>query len=198
MVFLRRNVVEYQKAKRVYLWLWLSPLLTLPTLSAILIWDLSEYLSFDYAIEERLTGISAVLGSALWHLVLLKSARNEDSFLVRWHARQALILAGLRTAVPFFFVLVFGFGSPTLFSVPILIFIWFFGTLIGQYQAKRGNCSLARLFGHADKLPGPPARSQEQTKEIEDLVELIRFSKNNNFRANALLRLKELGVVEDL
>jgi len=195
--------MEYEKAKQVYLWLWFSPLLTIPTLVILLTWDPGYRLNCcGYAIEERITGTIAVLGSALWHLSLLKSARSKDSSLIRWHARQALTLAGLRTAVPFFFMFVFGFDSETLISIPILICIWLLGTFFGQDQAKQGSCTLARLFGHADELPGPPVEDLEQIpkteKEIQDLVKMFRFSSNKNSRANALRRLEELGVVEDL
>lgn len=195
--------MENEKAKNVYTWLWLSPFLTIPTLIIILIADLgNELYCCDLAIEERITGIIAVLGSSLWHLVLLKSALNKDSYLIRWHGWQALILAGLRTAVPLFFMLVFGLNFGTLFFIPILMLIWLTGTLIGQHQAKHGYCTLASIFGLADKMPGPPEQPQAQTiteeKEIEDLVKILRFSSNTKARTDALFKLKEFGVVEDL
>lgn len=198
--------MEYEKAKKVYRWLWLSPLLTVPTFALTVFWDPGyEYYCCNWAIQQQITGMIAVLGSALWHLVLLGAVRNKESSFIRWHGRQALALAGLRTAVPLFFALQFRMNLTTFCFIPILVVIWLLGNMRGQAQAKRGDCALARWFGHADELPGLPVNDLEQThkktikeEEIEELVRILRYSINRNFRANALQRLKQLGVVEDL
>ena len=177
---------EYQQAKKVYRWLWWSPLLTVPTLNFLTDWG---------------SMAAAVLISALWHLTLLKPAQNEDSAFVRWHGKQALALAGLRTAIPLFFAV---FYDLDLVFIPILIAVWFFGNLWGQNQAARGNCSLARWLGHEDELPGPPAisdqlpRAPSPANQLDSLMNTIRFSKDPALRAKALEKLTALGVVEDL
>jgi hypothetical protein len=144
----------------------------------------------------------AVLGSALWHLVLLRPASNKDSQFVRWHGRQALLLAGVRTAVPLLFVLVFGNTYVMLLSIPILIPVWFFGTLWGQLQAARGDCSLMRWFGHALALPSLETTTEGTTpvEELapEALVDIIRCSHDPEQRRRALLELENLGMVEPL
>jgi len=96
----------------------------------------------------------AVLGSALPHLILLVPALNKKSAFVRWHGRQALLLAAVRTVVPLAFVAAFGSGGLALLAVPILIVVWAVGTLIGQRQAARGLCTLMRWFGRAEAQPG--------------------------------------------
>lgn len=177
---------ELQQAKKVYRWLWWSPLLTIPTLVFLGDWG---------------GPVAAVLGSALWHLTLLKPAQNEESAFVRWHGRQALALAGLRTIIPLFFAV---FYDLDLVFIPILIAVWFFGNIWGQNQATRGDCSLARWYGREDELPGPPAVSDQVPKaqfsanQLEALVNTIRFSKDPELRAKALEKLSALGVVEDL
>ncbi len=97
---------EVLTAKNWYWWLWLSPFITIP--SAIFI-GLNEpgyelicggnWRNCDYAFASLVSGLIAVLGSALWHLVLLVPALDKQSEFVRWHGRQALLLAGIRTAV---------------------------------------------------------------------------------------------------
>lgn len=177
--------MERKQASMWYRWLWLSPLLTVPTLIAFVSNDIA------YSLPGTEPEVFNVLRSALWHLLLLIPVRNKQSAFVRWHGRQALFLAGLRTIVPLYFVLKFGFWWDTLLLIPILIPIWFFGTLWGQNQAKRGDCSLARWFGRADELPGPALN-------VESMVKIIRYSRDPQERQKALMKLKELGMVEEL
>ncbi len=205
--------MERDNARKVYTWLWWSPLLTVPTLFILVSNEIGnemvcsgrQYFDCDWDTAERVTLVIAVLGSALWHLFLLGSARSKESAFIRWHGRQALVLAGVRTVVPLAFVLTFGFWYETLLFIPILLVIWFFGTLWGQNQAQRGDCSLARWFGHGDVLPEPeatvaalPKSSQLVDEDVKSLIETIRFSRNQEERDKALMKLKELGMVEEL
>ena len=188
--------MEHKMAGKVYRWLWWSPLLTVPTNILILFWDPGYELNCcSRAVEERITGITAIVISALWHLVLLGPAINKKSLLVRWHGRQAIVLAGLRTAIPLLAVLLFGFWG-LIFAIFALMLVWLAGTMLGQEEAKKGICSLARWFGHAKELPGPPVPTTEE--EIQLLVKIIRFSKDQEARSEALDRLETLGVVEYL
>jgi hypothetical protein len=154
----------------------------------------------------RVTILVVVLGSALWHLVLLIPARNKESAFVRWHGRQALLLAGVRTAVPLVLGLAFEDSTGVLLSIPVLIIIWLFGTLWGQRQAARGDCSLMRWRDQED-LRAALRRAEEQAQQEEDaaekpdpeaLVEIIRFSDDPEERRKALLKLDKLGMVERL
>ena len=178
--------MEREQASMWYRWLWLSPLLTVPTLIAFASSEIA------YSLPGIEYEVFAVLGSALWHLFLLIPARNKESAFVRWHGRQALTLAGLRTIVPLYFVLKFGIDFETLLFIPVLILIWLFGTLWGQNQAERGDCSLARWFGRADELlPG-------SAPDVKSMLNIIRYSRDPQERQKALFKLKELGMVEEL
>lgn len=200
--------MDQKKAKNVYLWLWFSPFLTIPTLAMVLFLDpgfiifcSDTYRHCNWGIAERATAVIAVVLSSLWHLGFLKSALNSKNAFVRWHGRQGLALASLRTAIPLFFALLFGFAEIISFLfIPILISVWFFGTLLGQNQVKRGNCSLASWLGHADELAksieiSEPLSSEE---ELESLIRIIRFSQDQKARNNAFIKLEKIGVVEDL
>ncbi len=152
---------EVRTARKPYMWLWFSPLLTIP--SALLL-ALAIWLFSDFSLVELASGLIPILGSALWHLVLLIWALNKQSAFVRWHGWQALLLAGIRTAVPITF-LIFesaegGSGSFVLMSIGILIVIWLYGTLWGQGQAACGDCALMRWTGHGAGLPLPTAAGE--------------------------------------
>jgi uncharacterized membrane protein len=200
--------LEKRKARNWYWWLWLSPLVTVPSLIFLWLCEPGYELvcggsrrGCDRDLAERVDILIAVLGSALWHLILLFPALNKESEFVRWHGRQALLLAGVRTAVPLVFVLVFGNEDEVLFFVPVLIAVWLFGTLWGQIQAARGNCSLMRWFGRAEALPSrvraeEPARVAELDPEA--LVDIIRYSRDPQQRGKALWELQQRGMVEPL
>jgi len=192
--------MEYKKAKRPYTWLWFSPLLTLPTLFIILLFQ-----ELNYSYFNRQTSYLGIGVSALWHLILLSWVLNKRNAFVRWHGRQALVLAILRTAIPLFFVTFFIYPENALGpSFWLNLLVWFIGTLIGQKQAKRGDCSLARWFKHEDDLPGPPDRVEVSTNltaadwNTEELLHIIRFSQDENERQAAVETLNNMGLVEDL
>lgn len=140
----------------------------------------------------------AVSGSALWHLILLFPALNKESEFVRWHGRQALLLAGMQTAMLFVFVF---FNLLAL----ILIAIWFFGTLWGQRQAIRGDCSLMRWLDRAEALPSrEPVAEPAQVAgpepaaepDLEVLIDIIRHSRDPEERRQALAELEKRGMVD--
>jgi hypothetical protein len=102
---------ERQRARAAYAWLWFSPLLTIPTFFMVVGSDPGYQLlcsgsgdcSWDAAVF--LTGLLAILVSALWHLILLLQMGSAQTEFVRWHYRQALMVAGIRTAIPLGFLL---------------------------------------------------------------------------------------------
>lgn len=201
----RKPKGERHRARDWYVWLWLSPFLTIPTLIFLLnqFEDLlygsifpNDYLDFSFELAFKLSALLAVLGSSLWHLILLIPSLDRQSEFVRWHGRQMFILAGIRTAVPILFVLAIGDGfRGLLISAVILIVIWLVGNIWGQQQAKRGDCSLMRWTGKQELLPGPEL---EDKKGIPDLMKAIRFSKDPRVRSRALAELQKLGMVEEL
>jgi hypothetical protein len=200
--------MERKKARDWYWWLWLSPLLTIPTLAFLISQNIGYDLACsgswdgcDWKIANRLTILIAVLVSALWHLVLLGPIGNREQPFVRWHGRQALLLAGVRTMVPLGFGLAFGADYGALLLIPVQIVVWFGGTLWGQLQAARGKCSLARWFGQEEL----PSRIQEEDaaapaieQDVQALVEIVRSSRDPAEREKAVEELTKRGMVEDL
>jgi hypothetical protein len=198
------NPLEQKTAKTWYLWLWISPVFTIRTL----------FFLFDY--ERELRGILCpsgscssflkntmpmviiVLVSACWHLILLVPALDKEHIFVRWHGRQALLLAGIRTIVALWAVLRDELGI-YLLAIPTLIIIWLVGNLWGQRQSVRGDCSLMRWLGHQIPAmePEPAASPQPATSSDPDsLVEIFRFSHDSQKSKSALEELKRLGLVK--
>ena len=158
--------MEEQTARNWYGWLWLSPLITIPTffvLARFVFWQGPQSLTMivDYRLGRR-AYILGSLGSSLWHLILLVPALNKKSEFVRWHGRQALLLAGVQSALSL------GWGLISLFkwftqtgfpgyldfcAGPTVIGIWFGSTLWSYLEAYRGECSLMRSFGRAEAQP---------------------------------------------
>ncbi len=200
--------MERKKARDWYWWLWLSPLLTIPTLlffySQLFGYDLMHtWAGIGYGHASRISVGIGVLVSALWHLVLLGPIRNKESLFVRWHGRQALLLAGVRTAIPLAFGLAIGEDYEVLLFIPVQIVVWFGGTLWGQLQASRGKCSLARWFGQEELLPvvekaTVTVASQPKEQDVKTLVEIIRFSRDPAERKRAVEELTKRGMVEAL
>jgi hypothetical protein len=156
-----------------------SPLITIPTFlvlgQALVSAPPPTYPGHDYYLQERGAYVLSLLVSSLWHLILLVPALNKKSAFVRWHGWQALLLAGVRTALSFgwgfvsmfrWFVLTYFPGYLDLCAMPFLIGVWLGSTLWGMREANRGECTLMRWFGRAEAQPARP-RAAESTQETE-------------------------------
>ena len=138
------SIQERRTARNWYWWLWLSPLVTVPSFGLFILNTL-----FGDQTEEILP--LGVMPSVAWYLVLLVPAFFKRSEFVRWHGRQALLLAGVMAIVLLVYAIIANSVSDAgvVMRVPFLILIafWFFGTLLSQRQAARGDCSLMRWLG---------------------------------------------------
>jgi len=184
---------QIRNAKNIYLWLWLSPLVTLPTLLFLVITNLR--------MANSNSGASLIaLVPALWHLLILSfSALGGETEFVRWHGRQALALAAIRTLV---------FSTTILFANSIFVLgmlavglIWLIGNIWGRDQAKRGDCALMRWAGRGAVLPLPIATESNAlpaaAHRADALVQIIRTSRDEFARGIALDELRKLGLVEE-
>lgn len=201
--------LQSRRASKWYRWLWLSPLLTIPTALAVAVFVLVFFWSSYYRYS-NLVVFFALLVPALWHLILLIPAFGSQDEFVRWHGRQALLLAGLRTVIPVIFLasLMFGGGLATLGALAAVIAqisVWAVGTASGQGQAARGECSLMRWAGHADALPHPvpwPALEPEPVpgplENGEALAETISRIRDPQRRREMVDQLERRGLIEPL
>ena len=140
-----------------------------------------------------IAGYLAIAAAGLWHLVLLFPALGGQSEFVRWHGRQALLIAGIRTLTP----LAFAALSAAYLGYLVQIVLWFASSLWGRQQAARGDCSLMRWSGHGAGLPlpvdlVPPASLADGNA----LLEIVRRSPDPERRRVALGQLERLGWVD--
>lgn len=206
---------EIKKARDWYWWLWISPLLTIPTLVVAGLWDPVSGLlcsgpgRCDSSLEDQISLFIAVVISSLWHLLLLIPIGQKSRLFLNWHGFQCLSLAGMRTAVVLVFVVAFGFNWPTLLAIPIILWIYFLGTFVGYYQADRGKCSLAKWVGRGDELAGYATLKSKPTLKRKAgkvttvkgdpifWVNIIQFSKDPEKRNLALEALEVIDMVEE-
>lgn len=136
---------EKQSARGPYLWLRVSPLLTVFTFYVVMSLQPGDLFCgniyyCNYNSSLMISAICGVLISALWHLLLLQYVRSDRSELVRKHGRQALIYAGIRTAVPlaviFFDLLTKAGGSLACWTIPILVILWLTNSSSGLQQVE--------------------------------------------------------------
>lgn len=195
---------EIEKAKGLYLWLWLAPILQLfaaPFVGGFVSVLMPKNVNWLWSVAVT----ALVLGLA--HLRLLLPAIDAKSEFVRWHARQAFLIATIQTLIlPV--ALIAGVyqsdsnGIACLGAVAAPIF-WFVSNIRGRDNAARGDCTLMRWSGHGAILPLPaeigldPAASASSSR-ADDLVQIIRTSRNESARRTALGDLQKLGLVEEL
>jgi hypothetical protein len=199
---------EVRAAKNWYIWLWCSPLLTFPTWASLI--GFFYLVSPTDHVADPLAAL-VVLASAFWHLILLIPAFTAKAEFVRWHGRQALLLAGIRTAIAMLATLTLNTSNAYVAFLVLLLF-WLVGNLWGQGQAGRGDCALMRWTGRGANLPlavvaGEPAAAidsvqpavgPDRSAAVDSLVETIRFESDPEKRRAALLELERLGLVEPL
>ncbi len=185
---------EKQLAKDAYSWLRASPLLTVITYF------------FLYSFSNN--HIIAILGSALWHLLLLQYINNKESDFVRWHGRQALGLAGIRTLLPLTFLfldkIVQSDGCLYSWVIVVLIFLWLVNTPWGNKQVENGTCWLAQRMNHTITSPADKILeeilseipSQRPTLSFNELL-LDLQSEDTVTRISAIMKLNSAEQLND-
>jgi hypothetical protein len=189
-----------KRAAAVYRWLWLSPLLTIPSFMVLVLQDFGRQMICGSGLSgcNRTLALSvgiifSALVSGSWHLLFLRKAFDgRANPFVRWHSRQALFLAGIRTAVPVFSGLAFGASFETLWAVPLLGAVWLFGTRWGQSQARRGDCWLLDTLGSEDD-PKVMIQAKKRPKTSADQLLNELNSRTSLTRQNAAIRLANVG-----
>ncbi len=191
-------------ARNRYIWLWVAPFITIPSLIAIVFILDSLYIpfwNFSYRDKEIIIGILAPLIGALWYLILLIPTKNNKSDFVRWHTKQALAIAGIQTTIPILFIVYYGFDLEAIFFIPVLLVFWFFSTLLGQIEASKGNCTLRKWLEKKTAVPDNINHLNSNKfshLDPDSLIEIIRISKNNEERKSAFLMLSKINLVETM
>lgn len=127
---------EKKTARRVYTWLFLSPLLTVPVFIVTLI------TAYDSSTERR---VLAALLPLILHIPLLAGLTSKNGFVYR-HTQQGILLMALRAGTASLAAINFD-------SVGILLYLagngglWLLGSILGWNQVNHGECWLMRRKG---------------------------------------------------
>ena len=136
---------EKKTTRRVYLWLLLSPFITVPCFISQL-WDISSRSSMG----ER---VWAAIVPLIFYIPLLLMIPGDDRLFVRRHIQQALLLVALRAGSAAISLNVTSHLSDG--SCWFLIgngALWLFGSIAGLRQVERDDCWLMRLRGEDAEL----------------------------------------------
>lgn len=208
---------EERLAKAAYNWLRVSPVVTVITLFIITAMDPAQYICGNYwnwestsrcsyQFAENINYAFGILGSAAWHLILLQYASNKDSEFVRKHGRQALIYAGVRTAVPLGAVIFSSLtGDNSTFSclaIGILLILWFALPNAGLAQVKRELESDPAISRDPAVVQTPSSPNEiiginispppsQRTEVLEQLLDELQ-SENDDTVLSAILKLGQI------
>jgi vacuolar-type H+-ATPase subunit I/STV1 len=190
---------EKKTARRVYTWLFLSPLLTVPVFIGAL------FSAYDSSTDGH---VLAALIPLILHVPLLAGLTSKNGFVYR-HTQQAILLMALRAGTA-------SLAATMIDSAGILLFLlgngglWLLGSLLGWDQVRRGECWLMRRKGETVEIitggPGSagnfaPAVHLQKSREF-----MQRFKKEDAMahalaafrKGNRDVRLQALRVLEVL
>jgi hypothetical protein len=190
---------EKKTARRVYTWLFLSPLLTVPVFIVAL------FSAYDSSTEGR---VLAALIPLILHIPLLAGLTSKNGFVYR-HTQQGILLMSLRAGVASLAAINFD-------SAGILLFLlgngglWLLGSLLGGDQVRRGECWLMQRKGETVEIiigSAVSAGNLAPQVHLEKSREFIQRFKKEDAMAHALaafrkgdrdIRLQALRVLEVL
>ena len=151
---------DKKTAQRVYTWLFLSPIITVPIFIGA-----AANASYNSTINER---VLAALIPLIIHTPLLLGLTSKSAFVYR-HTQQGLLLIALRAGMASlaavnvedhldYTLLLFFFGNGGL---------WLIGSIVGWSQTSNGKCWFMERKGEKLLLPGSVA-SENTNQPIMD------------------------------
>ncbi len=141
---LEEEIRVKKMARKVYNWLFFSPLLAGPCFLYY-----ADFVGNGGDMEDSLFAAAMPL---LAQLPLLMWASSSDKFVKR-HAQQALLLVLAMAVAAFVLAMAFG-GEGIAGFILIGGLIWLVGVFKGGQQVNEGTCTLMTRFGEEEELPG--------------------------------------------
>ena len=165
------GVQEKKTAGRIYTWLFLSPLLTVPCLFFNI-----NALSFTDSFQ--LTSLGLILPIIL-QTPLLLGLTSQSAYVFR-HTQQGILLAAVRVAST---LILFGLISDEAFSVISFLFVngglWLFSSLWGWNQTGSGTCWWLKRQGEVITKPAAiPSSAEAMIHLNKSRAFLGQFKKN--------------------
>jgi hypothetical protein len=153
---------EKNTAKRVYTWLFWSPLLTVP------VFIVAVVNAYDSSTNMR---VLAALVPLIFHIPLLAGLTSKNVFVYR-HTQQGILLMALRASVAALAVSISRYPEDSLW-----LFLlgngglWLFSSIWGWNQINRGECWLMRRKGEMSEI----------LAGVENLAPLVHLEKSREF-----------------
>jgi hypothetical protein len=192
-----------EEAKGIYIWLLLSPLLTVPTMLVAAL-----FLDFNSSFNQR---VLAALIPLVFHLPLLFKLNTKNIFTYR-HTQQAVLLIALRAGMA---SIALSIGSSPWEGLWLFFLgngaLWLFGSFWGRSQAIHKDCWWMKRKGETILPPETqtveePVIAAEPQQPITPIIKKNRPAVEQSlhaFRAGtseerkqAVLALSQLGEVE--
>lgn len=168
------SMQDKKTAGRIYTWLFLSPLLTVPCLGS----------AFDnLASTDNFQLISlGLLLPVILHAPLLLGLTSRNAFVFR-HTQQGILLVAIRAAST---LLLFGLTEDGLTGFIFFFFVngglWLFSSLWGWSQTRSGACWWLERQGETIAKPAATPSSAEAVIHLNKSREFIgQFKKNEAF-----------------
>ena len=152
---------EKKSASGIYVWLLLSPILTLPVFVGLLLY-------FDFPEVNTNTRALITMIPLVFHLLLVPGLTSKSVFEYR-HTQQAILLIALRASVA---TLAISVGSDPIAGLWFFLLgngsLWLLGSLWGLDQVSRGECWLMEQKGET------PAGKTGEAEDISPQIHLER------------------------
>jgi hypothetical protein len=187
MQITKKNVA---KAKRVYWWLLLAPLIAFPC------WLLTG--AAGSGPGDLWLAIFSAGVPLIFYIPIFFWAFSNDAYL-RAHARQGALLLMLR----FTFAVLIGFSAMWGFLLCNGL-LWFIGNIAGLVQASHGRCWIGNIRAEIVKdsvmrpqedKKGTPTTTPSETESVESYLKAFRTG-DASARETAVRKLEALGQVE--
>ncbi len=188
---------DEKRVRWLYLWLLLSPLLTVP-------WMGYNFFTLS-ARADSTEWLTSILLPALPHLLVLPWGWRSSSIFVRRHTQQASLLMGLRLLSA---SLLLGLAQGGQFCAWVIVSgnLWLWGSIGGWRQVVAGDCWLMHWFGDFNKLGQkqasmgknralPAAALSPEFKDVPQLLHTFRYGTSAE-RDEAINILEKLGEIE--
>lgn len=152
--------IEKRTARRIYTWLFLSPLLTVPCFIIALIYSYSGNPTNNQL-------VLAALAPLLLHLPLLLGLNSKSVFVYR-HTQQGILLIALRATLAAIAITI---GNDPIDGIAIFLFgnglLWLFSSIWGWIEVRRGACWWMKQ--KRDALPSDKETVPPQVELLEQL-----------------------------
>lgn len=172
---------QKRTAKRVYAWLFWSAFITVPVFAVLTIG-----LGFQYSSPSTNQRVFTALLPLVFHLVLLLGLTSKSAFVFR-HTQQGILLISIRAGLA---ALSLSIGTDLGEGLWLFLLgngaLWLFGSLWGNGQVKRNECSWMKRNGETVTVAQSGLPRLAAAAHLQKSREFIQQYKKNEAFQHAL------------